>query len=204
MGPMDLAEGGSSRLRTDVPARTILLELASSFAWLTAVGLIAIGASGLLAGGMSAALGARFVAGDPPGMSYPADRCAEFLEYAPQARTCEEAATTHHDWEVIYERIAAGVLGLVVLGGYLLARRRGWTGTPHLPAAFTTTVGASVFGLAAAALLLISLNQTVVGQTAGVGADFSGGIVSAVVAAGFGISLLRGLFGSGREAAARR
>jgi hypothetical protein len=178
-----------------VAPRTLLRELATAFAWLAAVGLIAIGTSGVLSAAFGAAFGQDFVAGDRPGVSYSAARCEDFHEYAPGAATCHEAATIHHDGEIVDYRIAAGVLGLGLLAAYLFARRRYLTETPHLPAAFTATIGTSVFALAAAALLGISMELLLLGDPSGVGQYLSGGIVSAVVAAGFAWSLLSTLLG---------
>jgi hypothetical protein len=90
-------------------AASLLGELALGAVLLGGVGLTAIGVSGLLAEGMGALVGERFVSGDPPGVSYTPDRCADFFEYAPQARTCEEAATIHHFGEVVTYRVAAGI-----------------------------------------------------------------------------------------------
>ncbi|MDP9295967.1 MAG: hypothetical protein M3O88_04635 [Actinomycetota bacterium] len=176
------------------PARTLLLELASVLTRLAAIGFLAIGLSGLLAGLFGALFGETFVAGDAPGVTYTQARCADYFEYQPGSRTCEQAATLHHYGEVVDYRVAAGILGLLVLAGYLLAHRRGWTATPNLPQGFAATIGVGVFGLAAAGLLLQSLNQFVLGETAGVGGYLSGGVVSLVVACGFGLSLFRLLF----------
>jgi uncharacterized protein (DUF697 family) len=195
---MDVAAGRTERSR--VPTPLVARELASALLFLSAVGLVAIGVSGVLSAAFGAAFGKDFVAGDAPGIVYSADRCAEFMEYAPAATTCREAATIHHDAEIVDYRIAAGVLGLLALGAYAFARRRRWTETPDLPSAFTSTIGATAFGLAAVALLGSSLNQVVLGERAGVGQDLSGGIVSAVVAAAFGWSLLSTLLGRGRRA----
>jgi len=152
---MDVAQPA---LGPTVPTRTLFRELAAAMTWLAAVGLIAIGVSGVLSALFGATLGQDFVAGDRPGVSYPAARCAEFREYAPGATTCGDAATIHHYGEIVDYRIAAGLLGVALLGVYLFARRRHLTQTPHLPDAFTSTVGLSVFGLAGGALLAFSAN----------------------------------------------
>ena len=178
-----------------VPPRTLLRELAIAVTWLAAVGLIAVGVSGLLAAMFGAALGRDFVAGDRPGVTSTSARCADLREYAPGANTCRDAATIHHYGEIVDYRIAAGLLGLGLLCAYLFARRRRWTETSHLPAAFTSTVGVSVFGLAGVALLAFSANLAVLGDLSSVGQYLSGGIVSAVVAAAFAWSLLSALLG---------
>ncbi|MFL5768371.1 MAG: hypothetical protein ACJ758_11085 [Actinomycetota bacterium] len=184
-----------------VPPRRLLRELAIAMTWLAAVGLVAIGVSGVLADAFGSAMGQDFVAGDRPGVTYTSARCADFKEYAPNANTCREAATVHHYGEVVDDRILAGLLGLGLLGAYLFARRRHLTETPDLPAAFSSTVGVSVFGLAGAALLAFAGNLALLGDPSGVGQYLSGGIVSGLVAAAFGWSLLSTLLGRRPRAA---
>ncbi len=171
---------------------------------LAAVGLLAIGVSGLLAGGMGLLFGKRFVAGDPPGITYTTARCADFFEYAPGASTCEEAGTEHHFSEVVDYRVAAGVLGLVVLGSYAWWRRRSRARgeaapTDALPAGFTATVATALFGLTSVLLLGQTLNQIVVHETAGVGGYLSAAPVSLIVAAAFALSLYRTLLRRARQ-----
>src|SRR5690242_1523002 len=91
---------------------------------LVGIALVAVGVSGLLPWGMGATAGKGFVAGDPPGVTYTTARCADVFEYAPHARSCEQAATEHHFGEVVDSRIAAGVLGAVVLAVAAWRRRR--------------------------------------------------------------------------------
>jgi hypothetical protein len=182
-----------------------LIELGMTLARLAVIGLIAIGVSGLLAALLGATLGETFVAGDASGVSYTQARCADNLEYQPGAGTCARAATLHHYGEIVDDRIGAGVLGLLTLGAYLLFRRRGWATTRRLPDGFAATIGVSVFGLAAAGLLFLSLGQIALGGTVGVGGYLSGGLVSLAVACVFGITLLRTLLASsaGASPAAR-
>jgi hypothetical protein len=145
---------------------------------------VAVGVSGLLAWGLGAVSSDRYVAGDQPGVTYSAARCKEFFEYAPGAHTCEEAATQHHVGEVVEYRGAAGVLGLLGLELFFVARRRwqAWTGTDALPRAFTATVATVAFGVAAAGLLVLAVDATLIDRTAGSGAYLSGGIVAAIAA----------------------
>jgi hypothetical protein len=179
-------------------AATLLGELVLAAVLLGGVGLTAIGVSGLLAEGMGALAGQRFVSGDPPGVSYTPDRCADFFEYAPQARTCEEAATIHHFGEVVTYRVAAGILGLLALGLWWLLRRR--RDRPALlPDGLVPGIGAATFGAAAAALLLESIGLLAFG--AGAGQYLSGGLVSLVVAAAFAVGCWRALAARARSAA---
>jgi hypothetical protein len=179
---------------TTVP---VLTRLALALALVGGVGLVAIGASGLVAAGMGAAFGKGFVAGDPPGVTYTQERCADFAEYHPEAGGCQGAAAAHHFDEVVGYRVDAGVLGLLLLGGVWLLgpRLRRRAGGAALPDGFAATVGASLFGVAAAALLLQGVGELALGRATGAGQYLSGGLVSLVAFAAFAAALARVLFG---------
>ncbi len=175
-------------------------QLVLAVALLAGIGLVGIGVSGALAGGMGTAFGKDFVARDVAGVTYTPARCADFLEYHPEVRSCGAAATAHHYDETVEYRVAAGLLGLMVLAGLSVVRRSTVVarlvplvdGVGLLPEAFVSTVGAAVFGCAAGALLISGLAQ-LPGGGGGAGADLSGGIVAAVIAAGFARGLYRAL-----------
>jgi hypothetical protein len=173
--------------------RPALIELAFTLARLAVVGLVSIAMSGVLAGVFGAAFGRSFVAGDPPGVTYTAARCTDFLEYAPGAKTCEQAATWHHYGEVVQYRLGAGLLGLLLLAAYLLARRRLRGDPTALPWGFEATIGTVMYGVAAFYLLATSANAAVLHETAGVGALLSGGVIAAIMAMVYGIALYRAL-----------
>jgi hypothetical protein len=84
---------GSVGAITPLPRREVLAGAVHALAGVAAVGLIAIGVSGLLAEGLGALFGRAFVAGDLPGVAYTQERCAELLEYVKGPATCGEAAT---------------------------------------------------------------------------------------------------------------
>jgi len=192
--PRTVARQFSARL-SPVPPRAVLVELARTATPLGAVALVAIGVSGGLAELFGRVFGAWFVAGDLPGTTYTPQRCADFLEYFPQAGSCARAAALHHWGEVVEYRVAAGVLGLLVLGGYLLWRRRQaarYLGL--LPEGFSATVATSLYGVAAAILLLQSLNAYMVGRGAGNGQWLSGAVVALAMAVAYGIALYRTVF----------
>jgi hypothetical protein len=105
--PRAVARRFSARL-APVPPGAVAAELAGTAVLLGGVGLVAIGVSGLVAELLGRLLGAGFVAGDLPGMTYTTQRCAEFLEYFPDAGGCEQAAALHHWGEVVEYRVAAG------------------------------------------------------------------------------------------------
>jgi len=155
---------------------------------LAGAGLLAIGLSVVLAFAIGLATGKTFIAGDLPGVTYTADRCADFFEYHPEATDCAMAATAHHYDEVVYQRLDAGILGLIALGAYFGAMRLRRPG--RLPRLFAPTIGAAVFGLAGCGFTLMAVGQTVTGGSDGAGAFLSAGLVSLVFAAVFSLRLL--------------
>jgi hypothetical protein len=192
--PRTVARRFSARL-APVPPAAVVGELARATVLLGAVGLVAIGASGALAELLGRLFGPAFVAGDLPGVTYTTQRCAEFLEYFPDAGGCEQAAAMHHWGEVVEYRVAAGVLGLLVLGAFLVwrGRRRG-QGPQYLgvlPDGFSATVATSLFGVAAAVLTLESLDSLLAADGSGTGQWLSAAIVASAMAVGYGISLYR-------------
>jgi hypothetical protein len=139
---------------------------------------------------MGSVWGKTFVSGDPPEITYTPARCAQFQELAPRP-TCEEAATAHHYDEVVGYRLGAGVLGLLVLVSWWVARRRVPAAVGLLPDGFVPTVGAAVFGMAAASLVFTGVSQIPGGSSNGAGQFLSAGVVALVVCALFLRSLLR-------------
>jgi hypothetical protein len=168
----------------------VLGHLAVAGAWLGGIGLAAVGVSGLVAGTMGSVWGASFVAGDRSGVTYTAARCADFFEYH-AARTCAQAAASHHFDEVVRYRVAAGVLGVLVLLGVRLVRRRArGDRVGVLPDGFAVTIGTVVFGLAGAVLAVQGADQSAFGGH-GAGQYLSAAIVCVVVASLFTRSLYR-------------
>jgi hypothetical protein len=168
------------------------VQLVLSMILVGGIGLVAIGASAGLAGAMEAAAGKSFVAGDQAGVTYTPARCADFFEYFPHAASCEAAATDHHYDEVISYRAAAGVLGLLVLAGYAVIRRRRGGSVGMLPDGFVATIGATVFGIGGGLLVVQGVGLMTAGMD-GAGNALSGGIVGVMVAAGFAVQLYRSL-----------
>jgi hypothetical protein len=192
--PRTVARRFSARL-APVPPAAAAAELARVAVPLGGVALVAIGASGLVAELLGRLLGAGFVAGDQAGVTYTPRRCAEFLEYFPDAGGCEQAAALHHWGEVVEYRVAVGVLGLLVLGAFL-AWRRGQGGRPPaylgtLPDGFAATVATSLYGVAAAVLALEGLDALLVADGDGAGQWLSGAVVALAMAVLYGVSLYR-------------
>jgi hypothetical protein len=186
--------------------RSAVIELGFALTRLAIAGLVAIGISGVVAGIFGWAFGRSFVAGDPPGVTYTAARCADFLEYSPGATTCREAAEWHHYGEVVQYRLGAGLFGVLLLAAYALARRKLQGDPAALPPGFEATIGTAMYGAAAFYLLATSMNGALVHETAGIGGWLSGGLVAAVMAAVYGVVLYRVLLrrSEGRQVLARR
>lgn len=166
----------------------VLLRRAFAALWLVGgIGLLVIGLSGPAAWAVGTAFGKDLVAPDPPGAWFSAARCADLMEYHPHAGSCWAASVAHHFDEEVRNRLAAGVLGLLVLAAFWLVRRgrprwlarfRGLTVTP--PAPLVAAAAAAVFGGAAVLLTGLGLDGFMVGQRAGVGATLVSGLAAAV------------------------
>jgi hypothetical protein len=178
--------------RRDHRFRPVAIELIFAATRLVAVGLVAVGISGIIAWSLGAAAGKAFVAGDPPGVTYTTARCRDFLEYVPHARSCAAAATTHHFDEVVWYRLAAGVLGGAVLLALAWARRRR---QPHelQPETFVPTVAAAMFGIAGIWLIGQGVDNVILKTDGGGGGYLSGGVVAVVVAGWFTIPIFKAL-----------
>ena len=180
-----LARFGSAEAIARRYRQPLARQLLAGVIVLATVGLLAIGASGVVSLGMRAAFGDHFLAADVQGVTYTATRCADFERFHPEVSTCDAAATAHHADEVVDYRIAAGVLGLAALGAWFALRRR--LGAPPRP--FVATTGAAVFGLAAAGLAVQAVNQ----YDGGAGQWLSAALVSVVVAGAFARTMVREL-----------
>jgi hypothetical protein len=176
-------------------ALSTMRSLTDAALLLTWVGLLAIGASGILAGAMGSAFGADFVAGDFPGVTYTPARCADLQEYAPAGTSCNQAAALHHQDETVSYRVGAGLLGALVFGVWFVARRRlaGGAGTlaAGLPQGFVATAGVAMFGIVGLATLALGLDLLVLGPGTGAGADLSAAVVSLIVAGVFATKVYR-------------
>ena len=176
-----------------VPMPVVVREVIVAGSLLVAIGLCAIGASGLISAGMDAAFGPRFVAGDLPTIRYNATRCAEYESLAPGATNCSAAAARHHADEVEMYRIGAGVLGLGMLAASAGLRRRWRTARRALPTSLPPAVGAAVFGVAAITLASQAMQSIGGRSVAGLGQWLSAAVVAAIVALGFAVVAVRAL-----------
>lgn len=164
--------------------------------------LLAMGISGLVSELLGRIGSPELVAGDRNGVTYSAARCAEYLALDPSAKSCAEAAAFDHWGEVVLARVGAGVLGLLALGAFLLARRRMLRGAQWQPPALAlATVLTALFALAGLVLAGPELVNSIAFSTEGTGAGLADGAVSLLFCAAIGAWLLRH---AGRPSAARR
>jgi hypothetical protein len=153
-------------------------------AWLIgALGLVTIGLSGLLNEVFGRTFGPGFVAGDPSGVTYTPERCADYFEYDPTAANCGEAAAFHHWGEVVEGRVAVGVLGLLALAAFGIARRTGLRAPRWpVPSGYVAAVLVAGFGAAGVLLTGVSVMQMSFGGRSGVGVNLSDGLIAALAA----------------------
>jgi hypothetical protein len=169
-----------ARAQARVSIGRLMFDTAQAIVFLGAVGLLAVGVSGLLAGVMSVAFGRGFVGAQLPNwVSGPGGHPAGVAENA-------------HD--AVALRALAGVVGLVVLVA-LWAMRRARPGTRLrlLPLAYVDLTGLVAFGGATLALGAGSIDQLVNHSGRGAGYFLSGAIVSVVGMAVFGVRAVRNL-----------
>ena len=119
----DLVAGERSRVRT--PVRVLASQVVHSAVVLGSIGAVAVGLTGVVAGLIYLAGGVGAVASRPTSLDLTASNCARWLAHG--GHDCSSAAMADWAAEIVWYRIAVGVLGAAVLAGYwALARRRGW------------------------------------------------------------------------------
>jgi len=102
-------------------------------AWkLGSTGLIAVGASGIVAALFNHLNGPRFIGAAPAGARYPAASCQYWLSIYHHVHTCAQAAMLENSADAVSLRLLAGGLGLVLLGVYAVVRLCiRWTAEQH-------------------------------------------------------------------------
>ncbi|MBV9795184.1 MAG: hypothetical protein JO016_14745 [Actinobacteria bacterium] len=182
-----------------VPPVAVLGELVMSAWKLTSIAVLAVAGSGLVAFAMNEILGPRFVGGNPS----PADRalslsaCTYWMNIWTHAQSCSQAAMLETSSDAVTLRLLTLIPGLVLLGGYLLARRyqrqRGWR-ADLLPEAFVPTVAACLFGgLTVGLTYLGTATSMPVTTNGGPGVFLSAAVVTLLITIGFVPALRRAL-----------
>ena len=182
------------------PEVAVFRALALSACKLASAGLFAVAASGVVAAVMNAVLGPQFVGRASAGARFPAAACRYWQQIWPDAHGCAQAALLETSSDAVSLRLAAGLGGLVLLAGYLLARRK-WRDDP-LPDGFVPTVAVTLFGAAGAGLTWLAVAATRphpgLAVNAGPGFYASGAIVSVAMAVAYLWPLRRTLLRTAR------
>ena len=180
-----------------IPPAAVFGELVMAAWKLTAIGLLAVAGSGVVALLMNVVLGRQFVGGNPATpAAIPLAACHYWMSIWPGAHSCAQAAMLERSSDAVSLRLVALIPGLALLEGYALARRyqrkRGWL-RDLLPEGFVPTVSACLFAVLAAGLTWVGINTASSGMNGGPGAYLSGAIVALAVALGFLPALRRTL-----------
>lgn len=176
-----------------LPGLAVLADLVMTGWKLGAIALIAVGASGAVAAVMNRLLGRAFTGRVAPGTRLPAAGCRYWESIWPHAHSCAQAYMLESSSDAVTLRGAAGLAGLLLLAGYVLARRVArrhgwWQGV--LPEGFAPTVAVSLFGAAGLGLSWMALMRgagpSPAGGIAGPGFYLSGALIALAMAAVFG------------------
>lgn len=159
--------------------RALVLETARAALFLGGCGLVAVGASGLVALVMNAVAGRSFVGGQTlfPG----------------HGASVQETAD-----DAVVLRVIAGLLGLMLLLGHLAWRRQ--VRAPQLlPAGLVDALGAAAFAAGTAGLAIASADQAARTGASGVGFALSGALVALPATVFFCVRAARSLLARPRQ-----
>jgi hypothetical protein len=190
MGPVSSIAGRGALLAR--PAWALARRLALTAALVGSGGLIAIGGAGLIARLMISVRGDGFITAPWPAGTYSPADCARWLAGVPGAHSCTGAMLADHAGDFLLQATAAGVLGLLGLGLYLVLRRR-WRDRATLtalPAGTAQLTGAVLAALAALAFFSQVFDIETVQHGVGAGEPLSLAIAAAAAAGVFGACLL--------------
>jgi hypothetical protein len=174
--------------------RKVVRPVVISVWLLGALGAIAVGVSGVVAGAMHAAGASnQFIAGGQSTANLSRSDCARWLSIYPHAHSCAQAALKDWTWETIGYRIGIGVVGLMALGLLGLARRRSLHGPSWapLPATVVDSVAATLFGVAGIWLAGLGIDALIVSSGRGAGQWLSAAPVALTAGVLFGLRLVR-------------
>ncbi len=181
-----------------VPPLAVFGELVMTAWQLATVAVLAVAGSGLVALVMNQVLGPQFVGGSPAAVAGVGQRaCAHWLHIWSQAQNCGQAAVLETSSDAVDLRLLTLVPGLILLGGYLLARRyqrqRGLR-ADLLPEAFVPTVAACLFGALTAGLTYLAVvAPPTATETGGAGSFLSAAVVTLLITVAFVPALRRAL-----------
>ncbi len=162
---------------TRAPVLALVVETLRAALLLTGCGLAAVGISGFVALLMNLSFGRSFVGG--------------VSVFPVRGGSVDETAA-----DAVVLRIIAGLVGLLVLLGYLALRRRS-SSPPLLPAGLVDALGAVAFAAGTAGLAIAATDQAVQNGASGVGFPLSGALVTLPATVYFCLRATRALLASG-------
>jgi hypothetical protein len=181
---------GADVHRTTTP---LLVRIGLSGWQLGAIGAIAIGLSGILAG-LVHLFGASdsFLAADTSTTHLAAADCARWQSLYPNASTCAQAALRDWTAETIFYRIAVGLIGLVALLALVVVRRRFIRArlARPLPRVVSDAVATTAFGAIGVWLAGLGIDAIVVRSGDGAGFWLTAAPIALAAAAVYGRRLV--------------
>ena len=181
-----------------VPPLAVFGELVMAGWKLASIAVLAVAGSGVIAFVMNRTLGPSFVGGSTAQASgAPAVTCQHWMGLWPHVQYCGQAAVLETSSDAVTLRLLMLIPGLVLLEGYLLARRyqrkRG-SRADLLPDAFVPTVAACLFGALTAGLAFLAVvAPPTATETGGAGSFLSAAVVTLLITVGFVPALRRAL-----------
>ncbi len=190
MGPVHTVTGGPAVLSR--PSGALIRRLTLTAALVGGAALTAIGAAGLIGRWFQAVKGAAFLTAPWPPGTYTRADCADWLAGDRGTHSCVTAMLADHAGDIMLETTAAGILGLLVLAGYvaLRAQWRDRATMTALPPGSAQALGAALAGVAAVACFGMAYNIENTQRGIGAGLPWSLGLAAAVTAVVFGVALL--------------
>lgn len=179
--------------RADGWGWALTTELTGLAARLVAVGLVAIGASAVIARALAVILGTPAIFGLPASAHPAAASCAHWLAVQPGATTCIQAGTLEASDDITLFHGALGVLGVLLGAAILVVSRVRRPASRMLPRALGPAIAATAFLGAGAGLFVLGFSNALIEHAGGRGLWFTESAVSLAAAAIAGVLLLRAL-----------
>jgi hypothetical protein len=174
------------------PTAALARRVVLAAALVGGTGLVAVGASGLVAWLLVVLRGDRFLTAPWGPGSYTAADCARWMAGDP-GHGCIAAMLDDHVGDILIQRGGAGVLGVLALAGWAAARRR-WRDRATmtaLPAGSAEALGAFLALLATLGTIVTAVDLELTQRGAGAGQPFSLAVGAVAATVFFAIALRR-------------
>jgi hypothetical protein len=173
------------------PTAALVRRAALAASLIGGVGLVAVGISGAVSWALAAMRGGSFVTAPFPPGSYTRADCMRWLAGDPATHNCVTAMIYDHVGDIVLQRFAGGVLGLLALAAYWFLRRR-WhdRGTlAALPPGSAEAAGGLLAALVALGGMGMAINTELVQRGQGAGQLFSIAVAALAAAVFFAFRL---------------